>query len=49
MIAIEPNDYRRAMAAEMGADVVIDPTEIDPVAAVMEATNGHRAPRWCSR
>ncbi|MEO8291873.1 MAG: L-threonine 3-dehydrogenase [Actinomycetota bacterium] len=43
VIAIEPNGYRRAMAGPMGADVLIDPTETDPVAAVMEATNGSGA------
>lgn len=40
VIAIEPNDYRRAKAAEMGADVLIDPSDTDPVAAVMALTNG---------
>ena len=39
-MAIEPNDYRRAKAAEMGADVVLDPTEVDPVQAVLGLTNG---------
>jgi len=43
VIAIEPNPYRRAMAAPMGADLVIDPTQTDPVAAVTEATNGSGA------
>jgi threonine 3-dehydrogenase len=43
VIAIEPNDYRRSMAAPMGADVLIDPLDTDPVAAVMEATNGSGA------
>ena len=43
VIAIEPNPYRRAMAGPMGADLVIDPTQTDPVAAVTEATNGSGA------
>jgi threonine 3-dehydrogenase len=43
VIAIEPNPYRRAMAGPMGADLVIDPTQTDPIAAVMEATNGSGA------
>jgi threonine 3-dehydrogenase len=38
VIAIEPNDYRRQKAAEMGADVLVDPTETDPVDAVLEQT-----------
>jgi threonine 3-dehydrogenase len=40
VIAVEPNDYRRDMAAGMGADLSIDPSDVDPVGAVMEATNG---------
>jgi len=40
VIAIEPNAYRRAKAGEMGADVLIDPAGTDPVAAVLERTNG---------
>ncbi len=40
VIAIEPNDYRRAKAAEMGADLLVDPLDEDPVAAVLRATNG---------
>ncbi len=43
VIAIEPNDYRRAKAAEMGADVLIDPGTTDPVSAVMDLTNGSGA------
>jgi threonine 3-dehydrogenase len=43
VIAIEPNEYRRSMAAPMGADVLIDPMASDPVGAVMEATNGSGA------
>ena len=43
VIAIEPNSFRRAMAGPMGADLVIDPTQTDPVAAVTEATNGSGA------
>ena len=40
VIAIEPNEYRREMAAGMGADLSVDPTDVDPVAAVMDATKG---------
>ncbi|MGZ8565750.1 MAG: L-threonine 3-dehydrogenase [Actinomycetota bacterium] len=43
VIAVEPNDYRRGMAAEMRADLVVDPSMDDPVAAVMDATNGQGA------
>ena len=43
VIAVEPNDYRRAKAAEMGADVVIDPKGTDPVETTLEATNGSGA------
>ena len=40
VIAIEPNDYRRDLAAKMGADLLVDPKERDPVVAVLEATHG---------
>jgi threonine 3-dehydrogenase len=40
VIAIEPNAYRRGKAVEMGADVVVDPSEVDPVARVLELTKG---------
>ena len=43
VIAVEPNGYRRQKAAEMGADVVIDPMDVDPVLAVMELTKGSGA------
>jgi threonine 3-dehydrogenase len=43
VIAVEPNSYRREKAAEMGADVVIDPMDVDPVLAVMELTKGSGA------
>jgi threonine 3-dehydrogenase len=43
VIAVEPNDYRRAKAVEMGADLVIDPAHTDPVTATLEATNGSGA------
>ncbi len=40
VIAIEPNDDRRALAAKMGADILVDPKSQDPVATVLEATGG---------
>jgi threonine 3-dehydrogenase len=43
VVAVEPNDFRQALAKQMGADVVVDPSRGDPVAAVMEATDGHGA------
>jgi threonine 3-dehydrogenase len=43
VIAVEPNGYRRQKAAEMGADVVIDPMDVDPVMTVMELTKGSGA------
>ena len=43
MIAVEPNEFRRKKAAEMGADVVIDPLETDPVQAVTDMTKGSGA------
>jgi len=40
VMAIEPNAYRRDLAAKMGADLLLDPGERDPVEAVLEATEG---------
>ncbi len=43
IIAIELNPARRAKAAELGADVVLDPGTEDVVAAVRELTEGRGA------
>ena len=43
IVAVEPNDFRQALAKEMGADAVVDPTKEDPVRAVHDATDGHGA------
>jgi threonine 3-dehydrogenase len=43
VVGIEPNDFRRGLAKQMGADQVVDPTTTDPLGAVMEATEGHGA------
>src|SRR5207247_8500346 len=43
VLAVEPNEFRRGLAKQMGADVVVDPGAQDPVAAVMEATEAHGA------
>lgn len=41
IIAIEPNASRAKMAMELGADAVIDPTEVDAVDAVREKSGGY--------
>ena len=43
VIAVEPNEFRRALAKQMGADHLVDPSQEDPVAAVLGATEGHGA------
>ena len=43
MIAIETSPERRQLALDMGADVVLDPNDIDPVAAVLDLTHGEGA------
>jgi (R,R)-butanediol dehydrogenase/meso-butanediol dehydrogenase/diacetyl reductase len=39
-VVSEPHPLRRRMAAEQGCDPVIDPTQTDLVATVMELTHG---------
>src|SRR2546421_6183983 len=43
VVAVEPNEFRQGIAKQMGADVIVDPTQQDPVEAVFEATDGHGA------
>ncbi len=43
VVAVEPNDYRRELAATMGADVLLDPARMDPVDAVLGLTKGSGA------
>ncbi len=43
VVAVEPNDYRRELAAAMGADILIDPTQTDPVDSVLGLTKGSGA------
>ena len=43
VIAIEPNDERRALAAKMGADLLVDPKTEDPVQVVLDATEDNGA------
>jgi threonine 3-dehydrogenase len=40
VFAIEPNDDRRALAAKMGADHLVDPKVEDPVEVVLRETDG---------
>ncbi len=40
VICVEPNDFRRDLAKRMGADLLVDPRDEDPVQAVLEATDG---------
>jgi threonine dehydrogenase-like Zn-dependent dehydrogenase len=43
VIAVEVAEPRRALARELGADVVLDPQSEDPVAAIRELTGGEGA------
>lgn len=43
VIALDISAERRALAQEMGADVVLDPMADDPVAAIRELTHGEGA------
>ena len=49
VIAVEPNDYRRGMADEMRADLVVDPPRGRPRGGRAWRRRTARAPRWCSR
>jgi threonine dehydrogenase-like Zn-dependent dehydrogenase len=40
VIAIEVSPERRQLALEKGADVALDPTEVDPVTAILDLTHG---------
>jgi len=40
VIVSEPNDKRRAIAGKIGADVLINPADEDPVKVVKDLTNG---------
>jgi threonine 3-dehydrogenase len=40
VIVVEPNTYRRELAATVGADLVLDPTNDGTEAAIREATRG---------
>jgi|TARA_A100001037_G_scaffold157588_2_gene141990 (R,R)-butanediol dehydrogenase/meso-butanediol dehydrogenase/diacetyl reductase len=40
VIVSEPSEARRAVALELGADAVVDPTSQDPVKAIIELTDG---------
>jgi threonine 3-dehydrogenase len=43
VIAVEPNEFRRGLAKQMGADQAVDPSQEDAVEAVRTATEGHGA------
>lgn len=43
VIALEPNVERRKLAKTMGADVLLDPFDVDPVVAVLDLTKGSGA------
>lgn len=43
VVAVEPNEYRQDLAKRMGADLVVDPDQEEPVQAVLAATDGHGA------
>ena len=43
VIAVDPSPERRALAAEFGADALVDPAAADPVAAIRELTRGELA------
>jgi threonine dehydrogenase-like Zn-dependent dehydrogenase len=43
VIAVETSPERRQLALDMGADVVLDPNDIDPVTAVLDLTYGEGA------
>lgn len=40
VIAVEPNQKRLDMIKKFGADILINSSEVDPVKAVLDATNG---------
>jgi threonine dehydrogenase-like Zn-dependent dehydrogenase len=40
VIALDPVPERRQLAKDLGADVVLDPTQVDPVAALRDLSHG---------
>jgi 2-desacetyl-2-hydroxyethyl bacteriochlorophyllide A dehydrogenase len=40
VIVSEPSPYRRVLAQQLGADVVVDPTAADPIEVVRDLTDG---------
>jgi len=40
VFALEPLDYRRKIAGELGADVIVNPDAEDPLVKIMEMTDG---------
>jgi threonine dehydrogenase-like Zn-dependent dehydrogenase len=43
VIALDPSPERRVMATGMGAEAVLDPSTVDPVAAIRDLTHGEGA------
>ena len=43
VVALDPSAARRALAAELGAEVTLDPLATDPVLAIRELTHGEGA------
>ena len=43
VVGVEPIPERQALARELGADEVLDPTQVDVPAAIRELTHGERA------
>jgi len=43
VIAVETSPERRQLALDMGADIALDPNDIDPVSAILELTHGEGA------
>jgi len=43
VIVVEPSAYRRKLALQLGADVVIDPLEVDPAEQIVRHTEGRGA------
>lgn len=41
VIAVEPNPFRRDIAKKMGANIVLDPGEVDVVSEILDLTEGY--------
>ncbi|MBI2938809.1 MAG: zinc-binding dehydrogenase, partial [Chloroflexi bacterium] len=43
IVAVDPSAERRELATQFGAEVVLDPRQVDPVQAIRELTHGEGA------